>query len=103
MMAEQKKRLPANHNVRKVKYWDLRSDALDIFEPQLMAAVGAAGRSADSAPDGQLRMVEDPATKVRTFLGKQSFVVGMGLPVRRVVSFWTGSGPPISASGQFLR
>jgi hypothetical protein len=103
MCAEQKKRLPVNHDLRRTKYWDLRADAFNVMEPMLMRAVAEAGHSPDSAPSGGMRMVEDPFTKIRTFIGKESFVKAMSHPVRRVVSFWTGEGPPMSASGRFLR
>jgi hypothetical protein len=101
MSAEQKKRLPANHELRRVKYWELRPDAFNAIEPQLMRAVADAGNSPDSAPDGQLRMITDPETKVRTFVGRHSFVRDHSTPARLVLGFRTSEGM-MNTSGRYL-
>jgi hypothetical protein len=73
-----KKLLPENHDLRAVQYRGLRSDAFEVFEPQLLKAVSEAARRNDSVPDGTMRQIveinPDNGQKMHRFLGTRSFV-----------------------------
>ena len=102
-----KKTFLANHELGKVNMRGLPSEALDVFEPQVLNAVPkAAFDPANNAPGESLRKVEvlDDYGKVReiNFVGKESFVKEMGRHGRRVVSFRTDQGF-VDASGRALR
>jgi hypothetical protein len=85
-----KKLLPRGHELRKVKIYELRNDALDVLEPQLLKACRSEAYSADSVPPGELRRVveiDQGGTKMVRWIGQQSFVKEIGRAGRRVVSF----------------
>jgi hypothetical protein len=102
-------RLPEGHRMRELDFTDpeaMPKGVLANFEPEVYRDVAAAGSRNDSAAPGELREVirTDPRNgyKEHLFFGRESFVKQMGVPGRRVVSFWTDQGP-VSASGRFLR
>jgi hypothetical protein len=98
--------LPPAHDLYKVNYRGLQSDALAVFEPQLLAACVIEANNPAHVPPGELRKIEwrDAYGKVivTDWIGQESFVKNMGRPGRRVVSFNTSNGP-VSGSGLFLR
>jgi hypothetical protein len=101
------RQLPDDHEFRGVRLKRIDDDVFVPFEPQIFAACKEAGTKPDSAAPGELRMVErtDPTSgqTFREFLGMRSFIHDFKPLVRRVRSFWTGEGPPMGASGGFLR
>jgi hypothetical protein len=101
------RQLPDDHELRGVRLKRLDDDVFTPFEPKIFAACKEAGTKPDSAAPGEMRMVEkvDPGNrqKMIEFLGTRSFIHDFKPLVRRVRSFWTGEGPPISASGGFLK
>ena len=98
--------LPQNHSLYQVNYRGLRSDALNVFEPQLLQAVEVEANNPQHVPPGELRKIErmDEYGKVRfiDWIGQESFVKDMMRPGRRVVSFTTDRGR-FDASGRALR
>jgi hypothetical protein len=101
------RQLPDDHELRGVKLKRVDDDVFVPFEPQIYAAVKEAGTKPDSVALGEMRMVEktDPSNgqKMIEFIGRRSFVHDFKPLVRRVRSFWTGEGRPLSASGAFLK
>jgi hypothetical protein len=85
---------PTFADLRKVQYRQLADDALNVFMPQLLRAVAAAGRRNDSiGPDDPLREVHERGPNgehVVKFLGQRSFINDFKLAPRRVLSFNTG-------------
>jgi hypothetical protein len=83
-------------SLRRIKYWDLPADALEIFEPELIRAVKVASTRNDSIPAG------DPPREIHErgpngehtirFLGMRSFVEDFKAPIRKVTSFTTDQG-----------
>jgi hypothetical protein len=98
--------LPPAHDLYQVQYRQLKADALQIFEPQLLSAVVTEANNPAHVPPGELRKIEeyDEYGKVKTikFIGQESFVRQMMRPGRRVVSFRTSNGY-VDASGRGLR
>jgi hypothetical protein len=98
--------LPRNHELFRVQMRALPDDALNVIEPQVLAAVPIEANNPIHVPFGELKKIEevDPYGQVKQikFIGQQSFVAQMGRPGRRVVSFNTPNGP-MSASGGYLR
>src|SRR5262245_16780159 len=81
--------LPQNHPLYQVQMRELKADALQVFEPQvLQACVTEANNSVHLEP-GELRKIEelDQYGQVRMikWIGQESFVKQMGCPGRRVV------------------
>jgi hypothetical protein len=105
MAAATKRLLPSDHQLRKVKYWDLRNDAFEALEPDLLRAVAEHGRRNDSVPyNAPLRMVEERGengTVIHKFLGQRSFVHDFKSPVRYVTSFTTPHGKWMPRRGWF--
>jgi hypothetical protein len=101
-----KKLLPDNHELRKVQIRQLRDDALDAFEPQILKAARDTSRRADTVPvDAPLRRVESRDANglvVVDWVGQTSFVHDFNRQGRRVVSFRTDQGY-VNASGFALR
>jgi hypothetical protein len=101
-----KKLLPNDHELRKVQIRQLRDDALDVFEPQILKAARDTSRRADTVPvDAPLRRVEHTdgnGMKVVDFIGQRSFIHDFNRQGRRVVSFRTDQGY-VNASGFALR
>jgi hypothetical protein len=101
-----KKLLPDNHELRKVQIRQLRDDAIDAFEPQILKAARETARRADTVPvDAPLRRVEHTdgnGMKVVDFIGQRSFIHDFNRQGRRVVSFRTDQGY-VNASGFALR
>jgi hypothetical protein len=98
--------LPQVHDLYKVNYRGLQSDALKVFEPQLLeACVTECNNPAHLAP-GELKKVErhDEYGKLQfiDWVGQESFVKAMGRPGRKVISFTTDRGR-FDASGRALR
>jgi hypothetical protein len=84
--------LPQNHDLYQVQYRQLKSDALQVFEPQLLQACVAEANNPAHVPPGELRKVEelDEYGKLKTirWVGQESFVKAMGRPGRRVLGFF---------------
>jgi hypothetical protein len=95
--------LPQNHPLYQVQYRDLRADALEVFEPQLLQAVKVEAVNPAHVPPGQLKKIErmDEYGKLKCidFIGQESFVKAMGRPGRRVVRFMT----PADGAGRAIR
>ena len=95
--------LPQNHDLYKVQYRDLRSDALDVFEPQLLKAVKREAINPKNFAPGEIRLVPwvDPQTgrKENRFYGQEFFVKQMMRPGRRVVKFLA----PADSHGRAIR
>ena len=83
--------LPEIHPLHQVNYRGLRSDALEVFEPQLLKACVDEANNPQHVPPGELKKIErlDEYGKVRCveFVGQESFVKQMTRPGRRVVKF----------------
>jgi hypothetical protein len=102
MSASTKKLLPTDHKLRRVKYWDLKQDAYEALEPDLLRAVTEHGTRNDSVPfNAPLRQVTETAengTKIIKFLGQRHFVSDFKSIPRRVAYFRTNVGP-VKTSG----
>jgi hypothetical protein len=83
--------LPQNHPLYAVQMRDLKADALQALEPQVLEAAVAEANNPCHVEPGQLRKVEelDEYGKLKTirWIGQESFVKQMGRPGRRVTSF----------------
>src|SRR6266540_466242 len=83
--------LPQNHDLYQVQFRQLKADALQILEPQLLNACVVEANNPAHVPPGELRKVEelDEYGKLKTirWIGQESFVKAMGRPGRRVVKF----------------
>jgi hypothetical protein len=83
--------LPQNHDLYQVQFRQLKADALQVLEPQLLSAVVVEANNPAHVPPGELRKVEelDQYGQLKTikFIGQESFVKAMGRPGRRVKSF----------------
>src|SRR5262245_62740812 len=83
--------LPQNHDLYQVQFRQLKTDALGVFEPQLLSACVTEANNPQHVPLGELRKVEelDEFGKLKTirWIGQESFVKQMGRPGRRVKSF----------------
>jgi hypothetical protein len=79
--------LPQNHPLYQVQMRQLRADALQALEPQVLQACVVEANNPAHVPPGELRKIEeyDEYGKVRTikFIGQESFVKAMGRPGRR--------------------
>jgi hypothetical protein len=97
MSASAKKLLPTDHKLRRVKYWDLKQDAYEALEPDLLRAVTEHGHRNDSVPfDAPLRQVTETSqngTVITKFLGQRSFVEDFKSVPRKVAYFRTPQGP----------
>ena len=105
LLIKAKKLIPGDNELRHVQVRQLPREALSQFENMIYPVAKATAYSADSVPDGQMRAIEEKDSnglKMIRWIGKVSFVKGMGRPGRRVASFNTSNGP-MNASGQFLR
>lgn len=101
-----KKLLPENHELRKVQIRQLRDDAIDVLEPQILRAARKSAYRSDTVPaDAPLRQVPEidaSGTKSIRFIGQRSFIHDLVRKGRRVVSFRTDQGF-VDASGRGLR
>jgi hypothetical protein len=92
--------LPQNHDLYKVSYRGLQTDALDVFEPQLLKAAADEAFNPATVEPGQFREItrRDKYDGVREilFVGPESFVRSMGRPGRRVVRFNATAIQPIT-------
>jgi hypothetical protein len=83
--------IPRTHELRQFSLDDIRADALQVLEPQLLNACVAEANNPQNVPAGELRKIErlDEYGKVKTidFIGQESFVKQMTRPGRRVTSF----------------
>jgi hypothetical protein len=83
--------LPQNHPLFAVQMRQLKADALQALEPQVLTACVAEANNPCHVPAGELRKVEelDDYGKLKTikWIGQESFVKAMGRPGRRVTSF----------------
>jgi hypothetical protein len=79
--------LPQNHDLYKVNYRGLKADALDVFEPQLLATAKVEAFNPATVEPGQFREIvkRDPRNgyEERQFIGPRSFVYDMKRPGRR--------------------
>jgi hypothetical protein len=98
--------LPQNHDLYQPNYRNMPSDALGVFEPQLLRACVEEANNPQHVPPGELRKIErfDEFGKVKCidWVGQESFVKQMMRPGRRVLSFTTDRGR-FDASGRALR
>jgi hypothetical protein len=98
--------LPPAHPLYQVQFRGLRSDALPVFEKQLLPACVEEANNPQHVPVGELRKVEelDEFGKLRMirWIGQEHFTKAMGRPGRRIVSFSTDRGR-FDASGRPLR
>ena len=101
-----KKLLPENHELRKVQIRQLRDDAIDVLEPQILRAARETAYRSDTVPaDAPLRRVEERDANGLVsyrFVGQRSFIHDLARVGRRVVSFRTDQGF-VDASGRGLR
>ena len=83
--------IPRTHELRQFSLDDIRADALQVLEPQLLNACVAEANNPQNVPAGELRKIErlDEYGKVKTidWIGQESFVKQMMRPGRRVTSF----------------
>jgi hypothetical protein len=95
--------LPQNHPLYQVQFRDLKSDALPVFEQQLLPAVVAEAVNPAHVAPGELKKIErmDEYGKVKCidFIGQESFVKAMGRPGRKVVRFMA----PADSYGRAIR
>lgn len=88
--------LPQNHPLYQVQMRDLRSDALNALEPQVLKVAVEEANNPAHVPPGELRKIEerdDTGTlKMIRFVGQHSFVKDMMRPGRRVAQFITDRG-----------
>jgi hypothetical protein len=98
--------LPQNHPLYEVQYRELKADALQVFEPQLLNACVVEANNPAHVEPGELRKIEElddyGKVKIVRWIGQESFVKQMGRPGRRVIGFKTDQGY-VNTSGQFLR
>ena len=98
--------LPSAHPLYQVQFRGLRSDALPVFEQQLLPACVVEANNPAHVPVGELRKIErlDEYGKVRfiDWVGQEHFDKAMGRPGRRVTCFNTNQGR-FDASGRPLR
>ena len=100
-----KKLLPEDHEYRQVQFRQLRDDAFDVFEPQLLKDCKSAAYRADSVPLGEMRRVEEVdqnGLKTVKWIGQRSFVEDFKQVPRRIAGFWTPHGY-MTATGRYLR
>ena len=83
--------LPQNHPLYQVQFRQLKADALQVLEPQLLQACVVEANNPVHVPPGELRKVEElnKFGKLKTikWIGQESFVKQMMRPGRRVKSF----------------
>src|SRR5262245_19805806 len=83
--------LPQNHPLYQVQMRELKADALQVFEPQVLQACVVEANNPAHLEPGELKKIEefDEYGKVKTirWIGQESFVKQMGRPGRRVVKF----------------
>src|SRR6266508_6899681 len=83
--------LPQNHPLYQVQFRQLKADALQVLEPQLLQACVVEANNPVHVPPGELRKIEelDEYGKLQTikWIGQESFVKQMMRPGRRVKSF----------------
>jgi hypothetical protein len=83
--------LPQNHPLYGVQMRQLKPDALQALEPQVLQAAVVEANNPCHVPAGELRKVEelDDYGKLKTirWIGPESFVKQMMRPGRRVTSF----------------
>ena len=105
MAAQTKRLLPSGHELRKVKYWDLRNDAFEALEPDLLRAVSEHGQRNDSVPYTsplrQVTEIDGNGMKIVKFVGQRHFVNDFKSPVRYVTSFTTDHGKWMPQRGWF--
>jgi hypothetical protein len=86
-----KRQLPYDHQLRRVKLWDLSRAAFEALEPQVYTACRDAANRPDSVPVGEMRKIEvvnpQNGQKEVHFIGQESFVKQFTRPGRKVVSF----------------
>jgi hypothetical protein len=102
LAVQAKRLLPDGHELKKVQYRGLPSDAFNGLESQLLGAVRTIATDNTSVPyDAPLRRVEDVdanGLKIVKWVGQRSFIHDFTRPGRRVVSFLTPHGR-VNASG----
>jgi hypothetical protein len=99
-----KKLLPEGHKLRDIQFRGLRADAFAVLEPQLLSAVSTSAFHPTSVPQGTIQRREATDSnghKVINWIGEESFVKAMGIPGRRVVSFFTGNQVYDAAKGRW--
>jgi hypothetical protein len=80
--------LPPVHDLYQVQYRQLKADALQILEPQLLSAVVVEANNPAHVPPGELKKIErlDEYGKVKTidWIGQESFVRQLMRPGKRM-------------------
>ena len=98
--------LPEGHELREIQVRQLRSDALDVFQQQILRACKEAAYDKTSvpleAPLRRVKSIDHNGLKVVDWIGQRSFVQDFNRAGRRVVSFLTSAGF-VDASGRGLR
>jgi hypothetical protein len=83
--------LPPIHPLYKVQMRQLKSDALQALEPQVLQACIQEANNPSTVPVGQLRKIEEfdesGTLRMIRFVGQDSFVKQMMRPGRKVQSF----------------
>jgi hypothetical protein len=83
--------LPPIHDLYRVNYRGLRSDALSALEPQLLQACVVEANNPNTVPPGEFRKIDVRnqygQLQMTKFIGPECFVKQMGRPGRRVVGF----------------
>jgi hypothetical protein len=90
--ALQRALLPQSHELARVDFRDLKSDSLQVLEPQTLDACKAERVNPNNVPPGQLKPIKvfDPYSghlKETRFIGQECFVKQLTRPGRRVESF----------------
>jgi hypothetical protein len=92
--------LPPVHDLYQVNYRGLRSDALQVFEPQLLQACVQEANNPNTVTPGEFRKIEVRnqygQLQMTKFIGPECFVKQMGRPGRRVVAFNRTAVEPIN-------
>ena len=83
-----------NHELSKVDYRALKSDALAVIEAQVLAAVRTERVNPRNVPLGQIKPIkvldQYGRTQMTKFIGQESFVKQLNRAGRRVLSFTAG-------------
>jgi len=91
LAALQRALLPRNHELARVDFNDLKSDALQVIEPQTLDACKAERINPNNVPLGQIKPIKvlDQYGRVQMtkFIGQESFVKQLSRQGRRVLSF----------------
>lgn len=103
LAVQAKRLLPDDHELKKVQYRGLPSDAFEGYEPQLLRAVRTVASDNSTVPyDAPLRRIEDVDTnglKIIKWVGQRWFGRDFTREGRRVVTF----RQPVDHQGRAFR